>query len=844
MNNLAHIAHIPEELKALGEFQQFIVWKSVPDPAGGKPLKVPVNFQTGAQCDAHDALNWTTFDNATIMAPLVGGTGVGFVLTPLDPFCCLDLDKCLQPDGTWSEFAKYIMSVFPEAATELSYSGDGLHLWFQYDPTQLPANHKTRNKDVPGFEAYTSKRFIAMGSHVYHGSAAAQYGPSLNQVLNYYLPGTTAEAADWTDHPVPEWSGPADDDELIQKMKSAMQSAATAFGAGASFTDLWEENVDALAASYPSGSVDEYDHSAADAALMTHLAFWTGKDCPRMDRLFRRSALMRAKYEDRPNYQHRTITKACSWTTEVYNSTAKQAASDEELDDLVDALDQSSPPEKIGEALSVIVLLDPVRQDIALKKIKAATGIGLVPLRAMVKKQAGGSADLGLEIADTVLETYFQNGDHLVRAMDGSFWGYQETHWRRMTDEQVLKRVVSVVEAKADPASNVASITAQAQKILIAKQAADGDVLRLADEPLSVINCKNGELWVNDNGSVELRPHGHDSYLTYCLDVEWNPSATAPTFLRALGEIFAGNAELSRHMLEVMGYAIQPRRRFASWFMFWGQGANGKTALVETLQRLMGPDAFVSDRIDDIEGSPFKIGALAGKLLLVDDDVDTRTVLPDGFLKKISERKGMTGQHKFKDQFNFVACCLPVLLANNLPSIKDLSYGTRRRAQIIPFRGRFVSLEQAKVEWKQGNVEYRTADPAVFRYIWANEMPGVLALAVWGLRQLMTRGGFDEPSPCIDARSQWLASASPLASFIFDECECNPDVRQTTTEFYNAFKFWLMGQGFHYAFTQTKVTRDIEALGYVVKKSNGVRWVYGIKAPLPMTTVTRVRQGR
>ena len=34
-----------------------------------------------------------------------------------------------------------------------------------------------------------------------------------------------------------------------------------------------------------------FDHSSADAALMSHLAFWTGKDMPRMDRLFRRSAL-------------------------------------------------------------------------------------------------------------------------------------------------------------------------------------------------------------------------------------------------------------------------------------------------------------------------------------------------------------------------------------------------------------------------------------------------------------------------------------------------------------------------------------------------------------------------
>ena len=833
------MTQLPEELKALGAYSKFIVWKAVQVDGEPKPVKVPISYVDGTKCDAHDAANWTTFEHAAAVAPLFGATGVGFVLTPGDPFCCIDLDHCLV-DGQYTEFSRYIMSVFPNAATELSYSGDGLHLWFQYDPAQLPPNHRTRSKDVPGLEVYTSNRFIALGPRVFHGDAGTQYGGPLAWLLAQYLPGTTSAAMEWSDQPVPEWNGPEDDAELLAKMLDAKKSAASVFGGKASFRDLWEGNVEALAATYGSPVGADFDHSAADAALMSHLAFWTGKNCERMDRLFRQSALMRPKYEDRPDYRQNTVTEACGWTEKVYG----QQGNHPELNDLLDALDQSSTPDKIEEILTVIALLDPARRDAALKKIKSATDIGLGTLREMLKKQVGGSADLGLEIADIVLTRYFQNGDHLVRAMDSSFWGYLETHWLRMTDEQVLKRIVTEVEAKADPNINTASITNQALKIIIAKQAADGDVLRLACEPLPIINCKNGELWINDDGSSELRPHRHDSYLTYCLDVEWNPQATAPTFLKALGDIFSDNVEMIHHALELMGYILQPCRPFASWFMLWGPGANGKTVLIETLQRLMGPDSFVSDRIDNIEGSPFKIGALAGKLLLVDDDVDTGTVLPDGFLKKVSERKGMTGQHKFKAQFNFIACCLPVLLANNLPSIKDLSNGTRRRAHIIPFCEQFLSPEQAKAEEKRGNNEYRTANPAVFRHIWANEMSGVLSAAVWGLQQLMKRGGFNEPQPCIDARDQWLASASPLVSFISDECECKPDLRQTTTEFYNAFKSWLIQQGFQYPITQTKVTRDLEALGYVVRKSDGQRWVYGIKAPSPMAIVTPVGQGR
>ena len=48
------------------------------------------------------------------------------------------------------------------------------------------------------------------------------------------------------------------------------------------------------------------------------LAFWTGPDPARIDRLFRHSGLMREKWE-RQDYRDRTITKALADTTEFYS---------------------------------------------------------------------------------------------------------------------------------------------------------------------------------------------------------------------------------------------------------------------------------------------------------------------------------------------------------------------------------------------------------------------------------------------------------------------------------------------------------------------------------------------
>jgi primase-polymerase (primpol)-like protein len=60
------------------------------------------------------------------------------------------------------------------------------------------------------------------------------------------------------------------------------------------------------------------DDSRADLALCGILAFWT-QDPEQMDRLFRRSGLMREKWE-RADYRERTIEKAIQNTPRVYAS--------------------------------------------------------------------------------------------------------------------------------------------------------------------------------------------------------------------------------------------------------------------------------------------------------------------------------------------------------------------------------------------------------------------------------------------------------------------------------------------------------------------------------------------
>jgi len=289
---------------------RFILWTL--DSEG---RKYPCDTQ-GHAIDPHQPHQWRTYADATAAAS--GSIRVGWVLNaeddarlygPHSALFFLDLDKCSE-NGGWSAEASAIFQAFPGAFAEVSQSGHGLHIIGRCDPSQL---RDRRNRWDGWKEFYLSGRFVALNTITGDDECA---DTDFTQMLLHVVP-QREFLGDLPDGRDEAYTGPEDDEELIGMMLRA-SSATTAFGGGVTIRDLWKANAEKLATKYPDPE-RPFDHSAADAALMGHLAFWTGKDMPRMDRLFRRSALMRDKFEKRADYRRDTIQNAARMCNRVYD---------------------------------------------------------------------------------------------------------------------------------------------------------------------------------------------------------------------------------------------------------------------------------------------------------------------------------------------------------------------------------------------------------------------------------------------------------------------------------------------------------------------------------------------
>lgn len=336
-----------------------------------------------------------------------------------------------------------------------------------------------------------------------------------------------------------------------------------------------------------------------------------------------------------------------------------------------------------------------------------------------------------------------------------------------------------------------------------------------------VLNCPNGTV---DLKTGTLRPHRREDLLVRTCPVEFDPDARCPEFEKFLARVFAvrpedpgdpGDADLIGFVRRLFGYCLTGDVSAQILPIFWGSGANGKSALLKVVRDVMGkkysgkaPRGLLMIR--KTEQHPAELMTLRGTRLMVASETGQDGRLNEELIKDLTSEdvraRGM--RENFGEGFDPTAKLL--LCTNHPPRIPEGGDATWRRLALVPFRTKFWNPDRDPPG--PDHLRQDKELPARLRA----EHRGILAYLVRGCLE-WRREGLRVPEAVSEQTREYRADEDWVARFLADCCVIsNAGGNTLLKDVYARYVGWAEGNGGHAA-TGRKLKAGLLAHNVVVR---------------------------
>lgn len=760
-----HYENIPDELKSLPQWVGFF---RVPS-ANGRMTKKPVSPHTLCGASSTNPQTWSSYDQAvkTIGKSCKVGQdegvveGVGFVFSP--PYCGIDLDNVVDPQtGEVNPDALDIITNM-DSYTEFSPSGTGLHIIYKGE--QHPEWKKKRSGvfgEGTDLEMYQQGRYFTVTGNILGDARTVQERENTALCVQsaYMVRENQTAAAKKKPSSV---SLSMSDDEIL--------TAARNSRSGMLFADLYAGNWQSRYGS----------QSEADMAFCSMLAFWFGCDIQKMDAVFRRSGLMREKWDRKQSgstYGTLTLRKAVAECNTTY-----------------------SPVAPDDNDFSIAVRSGQPRQ------------------RYYTMDDTGNAQRLFDMFGDKIRYNF---NDKRWMIYDKVKWTYDITgyFWKLVDKAVESMKQESVYYEKYDAENGTELLKAFEKHISKsrnnnAKKALEKEIQHyVAVTPNSLDRHKlllNTPEGIIDLITEEVKPNEPLAYFTKSTAVGYHKDAQCPLWVRFLEEIFNGSETLIHYVQKAVGYSLSGLTDEQCAFFCYGTGRNGKTTFLDIIRYIFGdyasniqPETLMIRSQNSSANSD--IARLKGARLVTSVEPNEGVRLNEGLLKQLTGDDVVTARKLYGEEFEFKPEFKLWMATNHKPIIRGTDTGIWRRIHMIPFT---VSIPEEKVDRKLKDKLMQ-------------EIEGIFRWCLEGVR-MYNAEGLNKPSEVAQAVEQYRDEMDTISRFL-EECTVPAPCRSVKAkDLYSVYVRWCDENG-EYKMTNTKFGMEMAKKYERVKNMRG--WYY------------------
>lgn len=288
--------------------------------------------------------------------------------------------------------------------------------------------------------------------------------------------------------------------------------------------------------------------------------------------------------------------------------------------------------------------------------------------------------------------------------------------------------------------------------------------------------------------TVRLDPHAREDLISKLADVAYDPDAKADAFHTFMDRILP-NPTVLDFVQRWLGYSITALTVEQAFCLFYGEGANGKSTLVDLIARMMG-DYSTSVPIDTLvaSGGQKKGSEATPDLARLPGARFVRTAEPkEGVAFDEALIKGLTSDEaipvrRLHGEFMDIWPTFKInISANRKPPIKGDDDGIWRRVNLVPFDVQIPKEER---------------DKQLGTKLWA-ERSGVLNWLVAGCLDYLNRGHLDPPEVVMAATQEYRQESDVLAPFLAGGVEITKSAadRVESGKLYDAYVYFCRRNG-------------------------------------------------
>lgn len=304
-------------------------------------------------------------------------------------------------------------------------------------------------------------------------------------------------------------------------------------------------------------------------------------------------------------------------------------------------------------------------------------------------------------------------------------------------------------------------------------------VAKLNPDPL-LLTCANGTV---DLCTGKLRAAAASDLITIGIPIAFRPDAAAPVWEKFLEDVFDRDQELIAFMQRFAGYCLTGDTSEQCFAILYGDGANGKSTLVEALKQVTGGFAreaafqtFAAIKTTSREPRE-DLARLRGARLVVASEPGGRRWLDPETVKKVTGGDKLVCRELYGQLFEYKPEFKLMVLTNHRPRIPADDEAMWRRVRLIRFAQSFKGREDRQLATKL-----------------KAEAEGILAWAIAGAVDWY-RHGLGAASAITTATTAYRESEDQIGRFLGNCCQLTPSATVATAELRAAYQQWCADEG-------------------------------------------------